>query len=109
MPKGYLFLVLHAHLPYVRHPEYDRFLEERWLFEAVTETYVPLVKFFDRLRDEGLAFRLTLSISPTGSSVSRLKIVSRVGTAGAAGLVSEAATGADPRRGMYNRRPSASA
>ena len=25
MPKGYLLLVLHAHLPYVRHPEYERF------------------------------------------------------------------------------------
>jgi 1,4-alpha-glucan branching enzyme len=65
MPKGYLFLVLHAHLPYVRHPEYDRFLEERWFFEAVTETYVPLVKFFDRLKAEGSPFRLTLSVSPT--------------------------------------------
>ena len=29
MPLGYLCLVLHAHLPYVRHPEYDDFLEER--------------------------------------------------------------------------------
>ena len=38
-------LVLHAHLPYVHHPEYERFLEERWLFEAVTETYIPLIKF----------------------------------------------------------------
>ena len=65
MPKGYLLLVLHAHLPYVRHPEYDRFLEERWFFEAVTETYIPLIKFFDRLRDEGKPFKLTLSISPT--------------------------------------------
>ncbi len=65
MPKGYLFLVLHAHLPYVHHPEYERFLEERWLFEAVTETYVPLVKFFDRMRDDHVPFRLTLSISPT--------------------------------------------
>src|SRR5437660_9277715 len=65
MPKGYLLLVLHAHLPYVRHPEYDRFLEERWFFEAVTETYIPLVKFFDRLRAEGKDFKLTLSISPT--------------------------------------------
>ncbi len=65
MPKGYLLLVLHAHLPYVRHPEYDRFLEERWFFEAVTETYIPLVKFFDRLRDEGTPFKLTLSVSPT--------------------------------------------
>ena len=26
--KGYLTLVLHAHLPYVRHPEYEEFLEE---------------------------------------------------------------------------------
>src|SRR5436190_21725237 len=64
MPKGYLLLVLHAHLPYVRHPEYDRFLEERWFFEAVTETYIPLIKFFDRLRAEGKPFKLTLSVSP---------------------------------------------
>jgi 1,4-alpha-glucan branching enzyme len=65
MPKGYLMMVLHAHLPYVHHPEYDRFLEERWFFEAVTETYIPLIKFFDRLRDEGIRFRMTLSISPS--------------------------------------------
>lgn len=64
MPKGFLQLVLHAHLPYVRHPEYDRFLEERWFFEAVTETYIPLIKFFDRMQAEGIPFRLTLSISP---------------------------------------------
>jgi 1,4-alpha-glucan branching enzyme len=65
MPHGYLLFVLHAHLPYVRHPEFDRFLEERWFFEAVTETYIPLIKFFDRLRDEGAGFKLTLSVSPT--------------------------------------------
>ena len=65
MPKGYLVLVLHAHLPYVRHPEYDRFLEERWFFEAMTETYIPLIKFFDRLRDENTPFKITLSVSPT--------------------------------------------
>ena len=34
--EGYLCLVLHAHLPFVRHPEHDRFLEENWLFEAMT-------------------------------------------------------------------------
>ena len=55
MPRGYLLLILHAHLPYVRHPEYDRFLEERWFFEAVTETYIPLIKFFDRLQGRGHA------------------------------------------------------
>ena len=64
MPKGYLSLILHAHLPYVRHPEYDRFLEERWFFEAVTETYIPLIKFFDRLQAENVPFKVTLSISP---------------------------------------------
>ncbi len=31
----------------------------------MTETYIPLVKFFDRLRDEGTPFKLTLSVSPT--------------------------------------------
>ena len=39
-PKGYFALVLHAHLPFVRHPEYDDFLEERWFFEAMSETYL---------------------------------------------------------------------
>jgi len=27
---GYLALVLHAHLPFVRHPEQDFVLEEEW-------------------------------------------------------------------------------
>jgi len=65
MAKGYLLFVLHAHLPYVRHPEYERFLEERWFFEAVTETYIPLIKFFDRLHADRVPFKLTLSVSPT--------------------------------------------
>jgi predicted glycosyl hydrolase (DUF1957 family) len=47
--KGYLCLVLHAHLPYVRHPEYELFLEEDWLYEAITETYVPLLHAFQNL------------------------------------------------------------
>jgi 1,4-alpha-glucan branching enzyme len=64
MPQGHLLLILHAHLPYVRHPEYDRFLEERWFFEAVIETYIPLIKFFDKLNAEGTPFKLTLSVSP---------------------------------------------
>jgi 1,4-alpha-glucan branching enzyme len=64
MPEGYLSLVLHAHLPYVRHPEYQSFLEEDWLFEAITETYVPLIRVFQRLTDDGVDFRLTISLSP---------------------------------------------
>ncbi len=65
MPKGYLSFVLHAHLPFVRHPEYDQFLEERWLFEAMTETYIPLIKSWRQLAKENVPFHVTISISPS--------------------------------------------
>ena len=58
-------LVLHAHLPYVRHPEHQFFLEETWLFEGITETYIPLIKMMDKFLDEGVDFRLTMSVTPT--------------------------------------------
>jgi len=35
MHKGYLCMVLHGHLPFVRHPEHEDFLEEDWLYEAI--------------------------------------------------------------------------
>ena len=62
-PQGYLALVLHAHLPFVRHPEYDEFLEEDWFYEAITETYIPLVNMMDGLINDGCDFRLTMSIT----------------------------------------------
>ena len=65
MPQGYLCLVLHAHLPFVRHPEYDDFLEEDWLYEAITETYIPLLDAFDSLDRDGVDWRLTMSVTPT--------------------------------------------
>ena len=64
MATGYLCLVLHAHLPYIRHPEHEKFLEERWLYEAITETYIPLIQAFDRLIDDDIGFRLTMTLSP---------------------------------------------
>ena len=63
--QGYLSLVLHAHLPFVRHPEHEKFLEESWLFEAVTETYIPLIQIFESWQRDGVKARLTLSLSPT--------------------------------------------
>jgi 1,4-alpha-glucan branching enzyme len=60
-----LLLALHAHLPYVRHPEWANFLEEQWLFEGVTETYAPLVMMLKDLRQKKIPARLTLTISPT--------------------------------------------
>ncbi len=62
--KGYLALVLHAHLPYVRHPEHEDFLEEDWLYEAITETYIPLIEVFEGLLRDGVPFRVTMSITP---------------------------------------------
>jgi len=65
MEKGYLCLLLHAHLPFIRHPEHEDFLEEDWFYEALTETYIPLIRVLDGLIDDGVDFRLTISISPT--------------------------------------------
>lgn len=65
MPRGCLSILLHAHLPFVRHPEHHRSLEENWFFESCTECYIPLLESFDRLADGGADFRLTVSLSPT--------------------------------------------
>jgi len=65
MPPGSLALILHAHLPFVRHPEHEHFLEEDWLFEAITETYIPLLQMMQRLVNDAVPFKLTMSITPT--------------------------------------------
>ena len=64
MEKGYWMLVLHAHLPFVRHPEYKDSFEERWLYEAIIETYIPLLQMFERLERDRVRFRLTMSLTP---------------------------------------------
>lgn len=63
--KGYLCLVIHAHLPYIRHPEHEYFLEENWLYEAITESYIPLIKVFEGLVNDEVDFRITMTLSPT--------------------------------------------
>src|SRR5918996_3999079 len=65
MPSGQLALILHAHLPFVRHPEHEHFLEEEWFFEAITETYIPLLQMMQRLVSDRVPFRLTMSLTPT--------------------------------------------
>ncbi|MDA8169028.1 MAG: DUF1957 domain-containing protein [Nitrospiraceae bacterium] len=59
-----ILLVLHAHLPFVRHVE-ENVYEENWLHEAVLECYLPLVLMLEGLAERGKKFRLTLSLSPT--------------------------------------------
>ena len=62
--KGYVSFVLHAHLPFIHHPESDDYLEEQWLFEAISETYIPLLRNFKKLVDEKVEFRITMSMTP---------------------------------------------
>ena len=62
--KGYVSFVLHAHLPFVHHPESEHYLEEEWLFEAISETYLPLLTNFNKLVEEGVNFRITMSMTP---------------------------------------------
>lgn len=64
MPTGYFSLILHAHLPFVRHPEYPEFLEEDWLYEAITEVYLPLIFIFQTLHEAGVKPRLAMNVSP---------------------------------------------
>ncbi len=56
---------MHSHLPFVRHPEHDDFLEEDWLYEAITETYIPLLWVYEKLVEDGIDFRITMSMTPT--------------------------------------------
>jgi len=64
MHQGSLALLLHAHLPWVRHPEHEEFLEEDWLFEAIVECYIPLLKNLRRLVADKAPVRLTFTLTP---------------------------------------------
>ena len=64
MEQGLLAIILHAHLPFVRHPEYPEFLEEDWLFEAISETYLPLLNVFEGCLLDGVKPRVTLGLTP---------------------------------------------
>jgi 1,4-alpha-glucan branching enzyme len=60
---GYLSLLLHAHLPFVRHPEDPTVMEEAWLYEAIADTYLPQLQIFEGLVAECVPFRCTVSLS----------------------------------------------
>jgi 1,4-alpha-glucan branching enzyme len=64
MEQGLVAIILHAHLPFVRHPEYPEFLEEDWLFEAISETYLPLLHVFEGCMLDGVRARVTLGLTP---------------------------------------------
>lgn len=63
MPEavGAFALVLHSHLPYVL--THDR-LEEEWLFEAVAESYLPLLQVFTHLSLRKMSPKVTIGLTP---------------------------------------------
>jgi len=61
--QGAFTFVLHSHLPYCRMAGRWPHGEE-WLHEAASETYVPLLNALYDLREEGIDFRLTISLTP---------------------------------------------
>ncbi|MGE0432194.1 MAG: 1,4-alpha-glucan branching protein domain-containing protein [Planctomycetota bacterium] len=61
--RGLFALVLHAHLPLVRHPEHEQSIEEEWFFEALAECYLPLWRVLQRLVADGVRPGITISLS----------------------------------------------
>ena len=64
MVAGALALVLHGHLPYVRSRNPGS-LEEDWYFQALSESYLPLLESLNNCLRQGARPRLTMSLSPT--------------------------------------------
>jgi len=61
--KGYLGLVLHAHIPYVlAHGRWPHGMD--WLSEATAECYLPLLDCLERLVAEGVSPKITISFTP---------------------------------------------
>ncbi|MCD6098825.1 DUF1957 domain-containing protein [bacterium] len=61
--KGYLGLVLHSHLPYVlSHGRWPHGSD--WLFEAASETYIPLIQQIEFMRKNGIDFHFTIGLTP---------------------------------------------
>ncbi|MNR83073.1 1,4-alpha-glucan branching enzyme [compost metagenome] len=63
MGNGFVCVILHSHLPYYRKAGMWPFGEEN-LYEAIAETYLPLLTVLDRLASEGLMARFTIGITP---------------------------------------------
>ncbi|MFS8614232.1 MAG: 1,4-alpha-glucan branching protein domain-containing protein [Limnochorda sp.] len=70
-PLGWVAMVLHAHLPFVRHPEHPDALEEAWLYEAMAECYIPLLDRLERLAEEGVPYHLSFTLTPTLAAMLR--------------------------------------
>jgi 1,4-alpha-glucan branching enzyme len=60
---NYVTFALHSHLPYVvNHGTWPHGME--WLHEAAAETYLPLLRIFGELEQQGLALKANVNLSP---------------------------------------------
>ncbi|MCA9319940.1 MAG: DUF1957 domain-containing protein [Planctomycetes bacterium] len=73
--RGSVCLVLHTHLPFIYHPEHASFLEESWLFEAITESYLPLLFVLRDLEQGGIPCRFAMSLTPPLATMLRLPVL----------------------------------
>lgn len=61
--KGRFTLVLHSHLPYVlSHGRWPHGTD--WISEAAAECYIPILRAFEKLVDEGIKPEVTLGLTP---------------------------------------------
>ena len=63
MARPSINFVLHAHLPWVKAAGKWPFGEE-WLYQAMMDTYIPLLDLFTRLRTNGITGAITMGITP---------------------------------------------
>ncbi|MGC8728348.1 MAG: 1,4-alpha-glucan branching protein domain-containing protein [Elusimicrobiales bacterium] len=68
--------ILHAHLPYINHIN-SNYIEENWYFENVVESYIPILGMIERLSNDGINPKLTVSLSPTLCSMMENEILEK--------------------------------
>ncbi len=63
MSDKFFSLVLHSHIPYVlAHGNWPHGMD--WLYEAASESYLPLLDVLSRLSEEGLPSHINISLTP---------------------------------------------
>ncbi len=63
MSLGYFGLVLHGHIPYCKKSGTWPAGEE-WIFEAMLETYIPMLNVLRDLKNNGIKTAITINITP---------------------------------------------
>jgi len=63
MSKGYFALVLHGHIPWCKKSGTWPAGEE-WLFEAMLESYIPMLNVLRELKEKSIKTALTINITP---------------------------------------------